>query len=112
MLSHRNDCTEDSVEEKCCRYPLLVDFDKFGWDFVVQPRQYHAYFCSGLCPFAYRGKTPYSHMVKLQLQGSSSGGPCCTPVHMSAITMIYYDDNSRLMVRDLSDMVVNQCGCN
>uniref|UniRef100_A0A1B0CN50 TGF-beta family profile domain-containing protein n=1 Tax=Lutzomyia longipalpis TaxID=7200 RepID=A0A1B0CN50_LUTLO len=40
---------ENESETRCCRYPLVVDFDKFGWDWVIAPKQYDANYCSGEC---------------------------------------------------------------
>ena len=47
------DCDETTSESRCCRYPLTVDFREFGWDWVLAPTRFEAYYCSGLCPFVY-----------------------------------------------------------
>ncbi|XP_030366234.1 growth/differentiation factor 11 isoform X3 [Strigops habroptila] len=39
--SRRNlglDCDEHSTESRCCRYPLTVDFEAFGWDWIIAPK--------------------------------------------------------------------------
>ena len=30
-------------------WPLTIDFDEFGWDWVLFPKTYEANFCSGDC---------------------------------------------------------------
>ena len=119
------DCDEHSAEQRCCRYPLVVDFDSFGWDFVIVPRRYSAFYCAGDCPFLYYQQYTHSHVVQQQQQhqqqsrsGGSSmavaatgGGPCCSPRRVSAISMLYYDDYLNIVYGHLPGMVVEQCGC-
>lgn len=33
------DCKEGDGEERCCRYPLVVDFEEMGWDWVIAPKK-------------------------------------------------------------------------
>jgi growth differentiation factor 8/11 len=49
-------CTEefDSEVTQCCIWPLTIDFDEFGWDWVLFPRTYEANFCSGDCSLGKR----------------------------------------------------------
>ncbi len=54
LRSKRNanqQCREeyDSDETQCCLWPLTIDFDEFGWDWVLYPKTYDANFCSGDC---------------------------------------------------------------
>lgn len=32
-------CDETSQETRCCRYKLTVDFEKFGWDWIIAPKK-------------------------------------------------------------------------
>lgn len=33
-------CDEASQETRCCRYKLTVDFEKFGWDWIIAPKKW------------------------------------------------------------------------
>ncbi|CAG9832124.1 unnamed protein product [Diabrotica balteata] len=44
-------CDDESNETICCRYPLMVDFEAIGLDFIIAPKRYDAYMCSGECPY-------------------------------------------------------------
>lgn len=115
------DCDDQSAERRCCRYPLVVDFDKFGWDWVIVPRRYSAYYCSGECPFLYMqfpGPGPHVRQQQQQQQAATvrpgagaNGGPCCSPRRVSSISMLYYDGYMNIVHGRLPDMVVEQCGC-
>lgn len=104
------DCDEFSHEERCCRYKLVVDFQEFGWDWILNPKRYDANYCSGECPFVFLQKYLHTHLVQ-QANPHGSAGPCCTPVKMSPLSMLYFDENQNIMYGILSGMVVDQCGC-
>ena len=33
-------CKENDIEKNCCRYPLVVDFEEFKWDWIIAPKNY------------------------------------------------------------------------
>ncbi|XP_066908210.1 growth/differentiation factor 8-like [Halyomorpha halys] len=103
-------CQENSEETRCCRHPLTVDFESFGWDWVIAPKSYEANYCSGECPNVYFQNYPHTHLVHLA-SPSSTAGRCCAPRKMSAITMLYFDKNLNIVFGLLPGMVVERCGC-
>ena len=42
-------CQAEANETKCCLYDLMIDFEKVGWEFVIAPKRYNAFICSGEC---------------------------------------------------------------
>ena len=32
-------CDESSQESRCCRYNLTIDFEEFGWDWIIAPKK-------------------------------------------------------------------------
>lgn len=100
------DCDEHSTESRCCRYPLTVDFDDFGWDWIIAPKRYKANYCSGECVQKY----PHSHIVN-KANPRGSAGPCCTPTKMSPINMLYFNDREQIIYGKIPSMVVDLCGC-
>lgn len=103
-------CQENSSEERCCRYPLTVDFEEFGWDWIIAPKRYEANYCSGECPYVFMQKYPHTHLIQ-QVNLSGTGGPCCAPRKISAISMLYFDDNHNIIYGVLPGMIVDRCGC-
>jgi len=103
-------CEENTTEVRCCRYPLTVDFEEFGWDWIIAPKRYEANYCSGECPYVFLQKYPHTHLVQ-QANPSGSAGPCCAPKKMSSISMLYFDDNYNIIYGMLPGMVVDRCGC-
>uniref|UniRef100_G3NDP5 Growth/differentiation factor 8 n=1 Tax=Gasterosteus aculeatus aculeatus TaxID=481459 RepID=G3NDP5_GASAC len=80
------DCDENSLESRCCRYPLTVDFEDFGWDWIIAPKRYKA-------------------------NPRGSAGPCCTPTKMSPINMLYFNRKEQIIYGKIPSMVVDRCGC-
>lgn len=101
------DCAANSTEVRCCRFPLLVDFEKFGWDWVIAPKQYSAHYCSGECPYSFLQKYPHSSVIHF----AARGGACCAPRRMSSISMLYFDHDLNIIYGTLPGMIVESCGC-
>ncbi|XP_068103007.1 growth/differentiation factor 8 [Hyperolius riggenbachi] len=104
------DCDEHSAESRCCRYPLTVDFEAFGWDWIIAPKRYKANYCSGECGIVFMQKYPHTHLVQ-QANPRGSAGPCCTPTKMSPINMLYFNENEQIIYGKIPAMVVDRCGC-
>lgn len=104
------DCDEHSTESRCCRYPLTVDFEAFGWDWIIAPKRYKANYCSGECGIVFLQKYPHTHLVQ-QANPRGSAGPCCTPTKMSPINMLYFNENEQIIYGKIPAMVVDRCGC-
>ncbi|KFP28318.1 Growth/differentiation factor 11, partial [Colius striatus] len=94
----------------CCRYPLTVDFEAFGWDWIIAPKRYKANYCSGQCEYMFMQKYPHTHLVQ-QANPRGSAGPCCTPTKMSPINMLYFNDKQQIIYGKIPGMVVDRCGC-
>lgn len=103
-------CDEASQETRCCRYKLTVDFEKFGWDWIIAPKKYDANYCSGDCPMAFLPAYPNTHIVSLA-EPPNNTGPCCAPRKLSEITMLYFDNEYQIVFSRLPGMVVEKCGC-
>lgn len=101
-------CDENSTETRCCRYPLVIDFDEMGWNWIIAPRKYEANYCSGECSASLSQHT-HSHLVNQATFGRNN--LCCIPRKMSSISMLYYDENYNINQGILPGMVVERCGC-
>ncbi|CAG08288.1 unnamed protein product [Tetraodon nigroviridis] len=90
------DCDENSPESRCCRYPLTVDFEDFGWDWIIAPKRYKANYCSGECEYMHLQKYPHTHLVN-KANPRGTAGPCCTPTKMSPINMLYFNQEEQII---------------
>jgi hypothetical protein len=104
------DCDDSSFETRCCRYPLTVDFTEFGWDWVLAPTRYEAYYCSGVCPFAYYQRHAGSHVIQ-QSAPSGMGASCCAASKFASLPLVYVDGSGGIVYGTLPGMIVERCGC-
>jgi hypothetical protein len=103
----------------CCKRRLYVSFRQLGWDeWILYPAGYYANYCFGECQelnFAHFN----THVLRdyRTIFGAEYGdvldalAPCCSPTKLSPVSLIYYDQNRRIIKRDLPRMRVEECGC-
>uniref|UniRef100_A0A3B4AE57 Growth/differentiation factor 8 n=1 Tax=Periophthalmus magnuspinnatus TaxID=409849 RepID=A0A3B4AE57_9GOBI len=104
------DCDVNSSESRCCRYPLTVDFEDFGYDWIIAPKRFKANYCSGECEYMHLQKYPHTHLVN-NANPRGTAGPCCTPTKMSPINMLYFNHEEQIIYGKIPSMVVDRCGC-
>ncbi|KAE8600877.1 hypothetical protein XENTR_v10013436 [Xenopus tropicalis] len=104
------------LKSSCRRHPLYVDFSDVGWnDWIVAPPGYHAFYCHGECPFPladHLNSTNHA-IVQTLVNNVNPNIPkaCCVPTELSAISMLYLDENEKVVLKNYQDMVVEGCGC-
>lgn len=100
---------------KCCLFIRYI-FKCFFQDWIIAPDGYDAYYCSGECNFplnAHMNAT--NHAIVQTLVHLVSPGkvpkPCCAPTKLSAISVLYFLDESNVILKKYKNMVVKSCGC-
>lgn len=103
--------------ENCRRHPLYVDFADVGWnDWIVAPPGYDAFYCHGDCPFPladHLNSTNHAIVQTLVYSTKPSMVPkaCCVPTVLSSISMLYLDEENKVVLKNYQDMAVLGCGC-
>lgn len=110
------DCSS-AFKGQCCKETLFVDFKELGWDdWIIAPNGYSANYCKGDCNGP---RTPdiflsyHSHIIEEYRKMNRLSGlqPCCAPIKYSSMSLIYFEENQKIVKRDLPKMVVEECGC-
>lgn len=112
-------CSPDEPDPKCCRYPLEINFEAFGWDWVIAPKRYNAYYCAGTCPINYKQMSAHAHLMQQLdvLTGSSTNpqrrslGPCCTPQDYQDVKVVYIAHDRSIKETLIPGAIVLRCGC-
>ncbi|XP_025894621.1 embryonic growth/differentiation factor 1 [Nothoprocta perdicaria] len=96
---------------------LYVSFSDVGWEnWIIAPQGYLANYCLGECPFPLTAELNSTNHAILQtmvhsLDPAGTPQPCCVPVRLSPISILYYDNHDNVVLRHYEDMVVDECGC-
>lgn len=105
-------------KRSCTRYEMFVDFEEIGWSgWIISPNSYNAYHCAGECPFPLgQSQKPTNHatvqsIVHVLGVGKNINTPCCVPNKLYSISLLYFDDNENVILKQYDDMVVASCGC-
>uniref|UniRef100_A0A914I7Y0 TGF-beta family profile domain-containing protein n=1 Tax=Globodera rostochiensis TaxID=31243 RepID=A0A914I7Y0_GLORO len=98
--------------QKCCLYDLVIDFEKIGWGFVIAPKRYNAYICSGECS----GFAVGANSATMTRQHAANAAKidhyqCCHPKEYSGIMILFIKENSEVLAREVPNMVAKECGC-
>uniref|UniRef100_H3D7Q1 Inhibin subunit beta Aa n=1 Tax=Tetraodon nigroviridis TaxID=99883 RepID=H3D7Q1_TETNG len=113
------ECDEDV--QVCCKRQLYIDFKDIGWnDWIIAPSGYHANYCEGECPShaaSLVGSTLSFHSTVISHYRMRGYSPfqnlrsCCVPARLRAMSMLYYNEEQKIIKKDIQNMVVEECGC-
>lgn len=102
----------------CARHEMYVDFDEIGWSgWIISPKGYNAYHCKGECPFPLgQSLKPTNHATVQSIVhalgvGRDVNTPCCVPNKLYSISLLYFDDDENVILKQYDDMVASSCGC-
>ncbi|XP_018614328.1 protein DVR-1 [Scleropages formosus] len=106
-----------SLTTICKPRKLYISFKDVGWeDWIIAPHGYMANYCHGECPFPLSESLNGTNHAILQtlvhsFHPEGTPQPCCVPVKLSPISMLYYDNSDNVVLRHYEDMIVDECGC-
>uniref|UniRef100_A0A3Q2Y2H2 Bone morphogenetic protein 5 n=1 Tax=Hippocampus comes TaxID=109280 RepID=A0A3Q2Y2H2_HIPCM len=99
------------------KHELYVSFRDLGWqDWIIAPEGYAAFYCDGECSFplnAHMNATNHAIVQTLVhlMFPDNVPKPCCAPTKLNAISVLYFDDSSNVILKKYRNMVVRSCGC-
>ncbi|XP_039473664.1 bone morphogenetic protein 6 [Oreochromis aureus] len=111
------DYNSSDQKTACRRHELYVSFRELGWqDWIIAPDGYAANYCDGECSFplnAHMNATNHAIVQTLVhlMNPENVPKPCCAPTKLHAISVLYFDDNSNVILKKYKNMVVRACGC-
>ncbi|XP_005814119.1 inhibin beta A chain-like [Xiphophorus maculatus] len=102
----------------CCKRQFYVNFKDIGWsDWIIAPSGYHANYCEGECPTHTSGSALSFHSAVIshyRLRGYApfqNSKSCCVPTRLRAMSMLYYNEEQKIVKKDIHNMIVEECGC-
>ncbi|XP_035232613.1 bone morphogenetic protein 7-like [Stegodyphus dumicola] len=114
---HQEKRDSNKNNRDCQRWALYVSFKDLGWkDWIIAPDGYGAFYCEGRCRFPMNSQMNATNHAILQAlvhltNPAKAPKPCCAPSQLSPVSVIYFDDNSNVVLKKYKNMVVKSCGC-
>ncbi|XP_033742698.1 bone morphogenetic protein 3-like [Pecten maximus] len=109
---------ENKNSNICSKRQLILDFADIGWeDKIIAPKSFEAHYCAGSCPFPLTKKLRPSNHATIQSMVHAIGihtdvpAPCCVPESLSSITLLFFDSNRNVVLKNYPSMSVKACGC-
>uniref|UniRef100_A0A3B3CXE8 Bone morphogenetic protein 5 n=1 Tax=Oryzias melastigma TaxID=30732 RepID=A0A3B3CXE8_ORYME len=116
--NNRQDSSNYNISmSPCKKHELYVSFRDLGWqDWIIAPEGYAAFYCDGECSFplnAHMNATNHAIVQTLVhlMFPDNVPKPCCAPTKLNAISVLYFDDSSNVILKKYRNMVVRSCGC-
>uniref|UniRef100_A0A3B3CXE5 Bone morphogenetic protein 5 n=1 Tax=Oryzias melastigma TaxID=30732 RepID=A0A3B3CXE5_ORYME len=112
-----DDYNTSEQKQACKKHELYVSFRDLGWqDWIIAPEGYAAFYCDGECSFplnAHMNATNHAIVQTLVhlMFPDNVPKPCCAPTKLNAISVLYFDDSSNVILKKYRNMVVRSCGC-
>lgn len=104
--------------KNCQKHNLYINFRDIGFDhkFLIAPDGYKAFYCGGDCSFPlgiHMNATNHAIVQTLVhlINPDDVPNPCCAPTKFRPITLLYYDDNTSVVLQRFRNMIVHACGC-
>ncbi|RZF39785.1 hypothetical protein LSTR_LSTR012097 [Laodelphax striatellus] len=101
----------------CQIQTLFVSFRDLEWqNWIIAPDGYSAYYCSGECNFplnAHMNATNHAIVQTLVhlMNPIHVPKPCCAPTKLTPISVLYFVDETNVILKKYKNMVVKSCGC-
>jgi len=108
---------ERLASRSCQKRTLYVDFKDLNWkEWIIAPEGYSAYYCHGECSFPLNMHMNATNHAIVQtlvhlMNPSKVPKPGCAPTKLTALSVLYFDDNSNVILKKYRNMVAKACGC-
>lgn len=85
-------------------------------DWIIAPDGYGAFYCSGECSFplnAHMNATNHAVVQTLVhlMDPHKVPKPYCAPTKLTPISVLYFLEDSNVVLKKYKNMVVKSCGC-
>nr|WAH70828.1 decapentaplegic [Colaphellus bowringi] len=115
--SKKHSRSKNDKRYPCNRHEMYVDFTEVGWsDWIVAPPGYDAFYCQGECNFplaSHLNTTNHAIVQTLMNSVNPQKVPksCCVPTHLNPVSMLYLNEENKVVLKNYKEMVVVGCGC-
>ena len=90
------------------------DLNWHGW--IIAPTRFQFHYCEGICPATLtQGYNPSNHAILRNILhhrlSSKIPTATCVPTKLHSMTLLYYDTDNTIVLREVPEMLASNCGC-
>ncbi|XP_015913274.1 dorsalin-1 [Parasteatoda tepidariorum] len=115
LLMRRTRVKRAVCTNKCCKKSLRISFKEIGWDWIVQPTDFEAFYCKGRCKDMTDDFASTHALLQsiVKISGKNISRPCCAPKKLRGLDILYYNDKNppELVLSTQKGMIVKDCAC-
>ncbi|XP_023233210.1 bone morphogenetic protein 7-like [Centruroides sculpturatus] len=110
------DCTEGHKTDLCCKHSMWVSFAEIGWEWIMKPAGFEAFYCKGRCPHDYNNYASTHALIQSIFNYHRSQdipAPCCVPKRLKPLNLLHFNDKDppELIITKQMGMIVQECAC-
>lgn len=101
----------------CRKRRLAVRFRDLKWNgWIIAPTRFGFHYCDGTCPGTLsQDSNPTNHAIMQNILhhrlGKNVPAATCVPTELHSMSLLYYDEDNTIVLRDVPGMVASNCGC-
>lgn len=101
----------------CRKRRLSVRFRELKWNgWIIAPTRFGFHYCDGSCPGTLsQDSNPTNHAIMQNILhhrlGKKVPAATCVPTELHSMSLLYYDVDDTIVLRDVPGMVASNCGC-
>ncbi|XP_020615779.1 protein DVR-1 homolog [Orbicella faveolata] len=101
----------------CRKRRLAVRFRDLKWNgWIIAPTRFGFHYCDGSCPGTLsQDSNPTNHAIMQNILhhrlGKKVPAATCVPTELHSMSLLYYDEDNTIVLRDVPNMVASNCGC-
>lgn len=101
----------------CRKRRLAVRFRDLKWNgWIIAPTRFGFHYCDGTCPGTLsQDSNPTNHAIMQNILhhrlGKKVPAATCVPTELHSMSLLYYDEDNTIVLRDVPGMVASNCGC-
>lgn len=101
----------------CRKRRLSVRFRDLKWNgWIIAPTRFGFHYCEGRCPGTLSQQSnPTNHAILQNILhhrlSKKIPAATCVPTELHSMSLLYYDADDSIVLRDVPGMVASNCGC-
>lgn len=98
----------------CCLDTFEIEFQKYVGDLaqaIILPKSVNVGQCRGTCNQPHTASDAHSGIVQSTKIKKPDVNLCCVPHKYKSFATLIYNGTDEIVIRNINDMVVSECGC-